>query len=157
VRASGANLNKSFLVPDTSQKGTARPELFQIDSGFDGTKKNETEWVRYNALVQDKNQGWNFLRSDPEQIGVTRWWLQGGLIGGQPQDSTGNQGPDQYYAIAFAGSNSSVWAPDGQSYKDLIEGIEYEHLDPNALVSENRLAFRGILGTPNGEHAGSAK
>jgi hypothetical protein len=157
VRASGSNLNDHFLVPDVNPKGTDRPELLQIDSGFDGTKKNETEWVRYNAIVQDKNQGWNFLRSDPEQIGFAQFWVQGGTIQGDSQNFNGAQGEDQLRDVALAGANSSNWAPDGQSYKDLIAGINFERLDPNTAVNDDRLAFRGVLGTQIGEHGGSAK
>jgi hypothetical protein len=156
VRAPGANLKDHFLEP-IERNGSHLPELLQIDSEFDGTSKNETEWVRYTAIVTDRRQGTNFLRASPGPIGWTRWWLQGGTIpSGDSSQFNGNQGVDQLYEIANAGSNGTGWAPNGTEYKKLIDGINYEQLDP-LTTDPNRLAFRGVLGTVNSEHAGSAK
>ena len=154
VRVPGSNQKDHFLDPIV-RGDTHFPELLQIDVEFDGSFKNETEWVRYNAIIVDRKQGTNFLRTALGPIGATRWWLQLSPPSGDSSQFNGNQG-SPLYEIANAGANGSGWAPNGTEYKKLIEGINYEQLDP-LTTDPNRLAFRGVLGTVNSEHAGSAK
>jgi hypothetical protein len=164
VRISGSNVLNNLLVPEV-RAGTDWCELAQIDSNFNGTGKDSTEWVRYNSIVRDSNGGWHLLRSDPEAIAWMRFWIEGGLIANQ-QNSTnfnGNGGADALYQIADALKNNSAsgWAPNGTEWKKLCDAANQEDYDNPANRGTrdlgSKLAFRGVLGTGDSEHSGSTK
>ncbi len=166
VRAAGAKVTDHFLVPEINDAATDRAELLQIDSNFNDSGKDSTEWVRYNSIVQDSASGWNFLRSDPEAINWMRFWVEGGQIVNDQDSETfnGTGNLDKLYEIADAlkQNNASNWAPGQSEYKKLVAAINQEDVNDPLHVNANRdlgnkLAFRGVLGTGDSEHSGSTK
>jgi hypothetical protein len=159
VHLTGSQVSSHLLIPEVKADATDKSELVQIDSNFDAPDKDHTEWVRYNSVVQDNSANWQLLRSDPEQVNLMRFWLAGGVLLKQGQDSSnfdGNGGVDYVYQLATAlkAGNAPSWKPGGSDYKTLVQGLNYENVnDP----TQNRLAFRGVLQTGDCEHSGSAK
>ncbi|MEW6743689.1 MAG: hypothetical protein AB1486_13110 [Planctomycetota bacterium] len=115
-----------------------RCELLQIDLDFDDKERSATEWVRYNSVVQNRH----VLRDDAENLTRTynylryRWddWQtdRREALDGKDEDDLRDEYDEVNYEVTLDIDNDEN--PDGH----------------------NRLAFRGVLGTTNCEHAAQA-
>jgi hypothetical protein len=147
VSVADGGVDKHFLIPQ-SQNGFDPCELMQIDSGFNDTGLDSTEWVRYDALVRDQNSRWNFLRADPQRISAMQFAVDRPRLSGNSTAITGDNAANLLSDVAL---NPTSYAPGQASYDTLVEKVNGEDL---ANPSDSSLAFRGVLDTGVSKHSG---
>ncbi|MSR47480.1 MAG: hypothetical protein EXS13_10545 [Planctomycetes bacterium] len=147
----------ALLVPEQQNPGFDRCEMAQIGSPTSHGVFDPTEWIRYDAIVQDQNGRWNLLRADPKRLGAAESFASSTRRpSGQSNAFDGNGAADYLLAIA---SNPLSYAMSSAAYEDFVEALNQESLyggDPDNNSGGHRLAFRGVLDTgyKDKEHEG---
>ncbi|MFO0984940.1 MAG: hypothetical protein U1E76_24960 [Planctomycetota bacterium] len=149
VKVPNTNLAGLYADPSNNQTGPngQRCELVQIDVDFKSNDVGATEWIRYNAIVNDA-----FVRSDPTAINRVALLLSGWGI----KPNSNQERPRFYDTLIYQwriADNNKRSKKDAQV---LTDNINFEHLfdNPNG---RNLLAFRGCFGTRNASHSAGAK
>jgi len=140
---------QSLLVPEVDPAGYDHCEMAQIGEPESEGVFTPTEWIRYDAIVQDQNGRWNLLRSDPKRLAAANWWVQGDAHPtGRSDQFNGTGVNDRLWSIANAPAS---YGANSAGYDDLCEDVNRENLlggDPDNS-DDHRLAFRGVCDTWN--------
>lgn len=156
------NVRSTLLVPQQVTGDDDLCEMAQIGSPASDGVFDPTEWIRYDAIIQDQNGALNLLRADPKRLHVAAQIAAGW---NQPQGRSDQWDPsrtnnDYLYSVASSPGN---FAMSQSAYEDFVERLNAEQLlggDPdNYTVSQapHGLAFRGVLDTlPKKQRSGES-
>lgn len=144
--------NRTLLVPESVANDDDLPEMAQIESTTTEGAFDPTEWIRYDAIVQDQNGAWNLLRADPKRIHTAAEAAYGWNRPAGRSDAwdPSNNTNDFLFAVA---SNPAGFGESDAAYEDLLEALNDESLlggNPDGNTgsgSPHALAFRGVLDT----------
>ncbi len=145
------NPRQSLLVPEVVNPGFDRCEMAQIGDPSSDSTFDPTEWIRYDAIVQDGNGRWNLLRADPKRVAAAQYHARSNQLSGRSDQLRFDANSDHLYAIA---KNPANYANSSAAYEDLVEELNAESLlggDPDGNLVAHRLAMRGVLDTSTGD------